>query len=132
MKVTMGSLSVFLILLLGKEVIPEGIKFAEKGRNLQACVEFIIDNTSETDKVVAISRDKEIDYSFGVLMKDQYKYMNFDEITSYEANLPRLQEADILFGKTGQIYYRLSEEAGLSLDNYDFYETKYYEIALKR
>lgn len=132
MKVTMGSLSVFLILLLGKEVIPEGIKFAEKGRNLQACVEYIIDNTSETDKVVAISRDGEIDYSFGVLIKDQYQYKNFDEIEAYETDLSRLQEADILFGKTGQIHYRLSEEAGLPLDNYDFYETKYYEVALKR
>lgn len=132
MKITMGGLCVFFIVLLGKEVIPEGIKFTEKGRNLQACVEYIIDNTSETDKVVAISRDGEIDYSFGVLMKDQYQYKNFDEIEAYETDLSRLQEADILFGKTGQIHYRLSEEAGLPLDNYDFYETKYYEVALKR
>lgn len=132
MKVTMGSLSVVLILLLGKEIIPEGIQFAEKGRNLQACVDYVIGNTSETDKIVAISRDKEIDYAFGMLMQHQYQYLSFSEIEAYESDLSQLQEADILFGKTGQIYYRLSEEAGLSLDNYDFYETKYYEVALKR
>lgn len=132
MKVTIAGLSIVFILILGKDVIPKGIQFTEKGRNLQACVEFIIDNTSETDKAVAISRDGEIDYSFGVLMRDQYKYKYIDEIYEYETDLSRLQEADILFGKTGQVYYRLSEEAGLSLDNYDFYETKYYEVALKR
>ena len=132
MKVTIAGLSIVFILILGKDVIPKGIQFTEKGRNLQACGEFIIDNTSETDKAVAISRDGEIDYSFGVLMRDQYKYKYIDEIYEYETDLSRLQEADILFGKTGQVYYRLSEEAGLSLDNYDFYETKYYEVALKR
>ena len=132
MKITIGGLSLFFILLMAKEVIPEGIKFAEKGRNLQACVDYVIGNTSETDKVVAISRDKEIDYAFGVLMQHQYQYLNFSEIEAYESDLSQLQEADILFGKTGQINYRLTEEAGLSLENYDFYETKYYEVALKR
>lgn len=131
-KISIGGLCILFLLLLGKEVIPEGIKFAEKGKNLQACVEFIIDNTSDTDKVVAISRDGEIDYAFGVLMKEQYRYENIDEIEAYEADLSQLEKADILFGKTGQVYYRLSEEAGLSLDNYDFYETKYYEVALKK
>lgn len=132
MKITIGGLSLFFILLMAKEVIPEGIQFAEKGRNLQACVDYVIDNTSETDKVVAVSRDEEIDYAFGVLMQHQYQYLNFSGIEAYESDLRQLQEADILFGKTGQIRYRLSEEAGLSLDDYDFYETKYYEIALKR
>lgn len=132
LKIAIGGLSIFFILLMAKEVIPEGIKFAEKGRNLQACVEFVINNTSATDKVVAISRDEEIDYAFGILMKYQYQYLNFEGIETYESDLSKLQEADILFGKTGQIYYRLTEEAGLSLDDYDFYETKYYEVALKR
>lgn len=132
MKITIGGLSLFFIFLMAKEVVPEGIKFAEKGRNLQACVDYVIGNTSETDKVVAISRDEEIDYAFGVLMQHQYQYLNFSEIEEYESDLSQLLEADILFGKTGQINYRLTEEAGLLLDNYDFYETKYYEVALKR
>lgn len=131
-KVTIGGLCVLFLLLMGKDVFSEGIKFAEKGKNLQECVEFIIENTSESDKAVAVSRDKEIDYAFGVLMKEEFRYKDFDEIEVYEKELSRLGEADILFGKTGQVYYRISEEAGLSLDNYDFYETKYYEVALKR
>ncbi len=131
-QITIGGLCILFFLLWGKEVISEGIKFAEKGKNLQACVEFVVDNTANTDKIVAISREGEIDYAFGVLMKAQHQYENIDEIEAYEDDLSQLKEADILFGKTGQVYYRLSEEAGLPLDNYNFYETKYYEVAFKK
>ena len=131
-KITIGGLAVLFILLLGKEVVSEGIKFTEKGRDLQACVEFVISNSSAADKIVAVSRDGEIDHAFGVLMKYQYQYMDSGKIDEYEENLALLENADILFGKTGQVYYRLAEEAGLSIDDYDFCETNNYEVAIKK
>lgn len=131
-KITIGGLAVLFILLLGKEVVSEGIKFTEKGRDLQACVEFVVSNSSAADKIVAVSRDGEIDHAFGVLMKYQYQYMDSGKIEEYEENLVLLENADILFGKTGQVYYRLAEEAGLSIDDYDFCETNNYEVAIKK
>lgn len=132
MKVTIGGLAVLLVFIFGREVVSEGIKFTAKGKDLQNCVDFVISNSSATDKVVAVSRDGEIDHAFGVLMKYQYQYMDFSDIGAYEGELMLLEDADVLFGKTGQVYYRLSEEAGLSIDNYDFYVTGNYEAAIKK
>lgn len=131
-KVTIGGLAVLFIMIAGKDIVYEGVKFTQKGKDLHACVEYIMDHSINTDKIVAISRDGEIDYSFGVLMKYQYQYMDFNDIEIYEENLPLLEEADILFGKSGQVSYRLSEEAGISIDNYDFCRTNNYEVAIKK
>lgn len=131
-QITIGGLAVLFMFILGKEVVSEGINFAEKGRDLHACVEFVIRNTDTADKIAAISRDGEIDHAFGVLMKYQYQYMDFSTIEEYEENLTLLENVEILFGKTGQVYYRLGEEAGLSIDNYDFCQTNNYEVAIKK
>lgn len=131
-KLTIGGLAVLFIVIAGKDVVCEGKKFTDKGNDLQVCVEFIVSHSANTDKVVAVSRDGEIDRAFGVLMKYQYQYMDFSDIGAYEGELMLLENADVLFGKTGQVYYRLSEEAGLPVDNYDFYETGNYEVAIKK
>lgn len=131
-KVTIGGLAILFIAIAGKDVVCEGVKFTEKGKDLQECVEFIESHSAYTDKIVAVSRDGEIDYSFGVLMKYEHQYVDFNDIGIYEENLPLLEEADILFGKSGQISYRLSEEAGIPTDNYDFCRTNNYEVAIKK
>ncbi len=131
-QIAIGTLSLLFMLILTKNVISEGMKFAEKGRNLEECVTYIINNTAETDKIVAVSRDREVDHAMGVLMKLQYHYENFETIDIYEEDLSLLENVDILFGKKGQVYYRLSEEAGLTIDNYNFFETNNYEVAIKK
>lgn len=131
-KVTIGGLVCLFVLIISKNMISEGIKFTIRGKELQECAEFVINNSSNSDRIVAVSRDGEVDYAFGVLMEYQYQYNNFAEIEEYEADLSQLKEADVLFGKAGQVFYRLEEEAGLDLEDYNFYQTSNYEIAVKK
>ena len=126
-----GMLVIFLIYFVTK-AIPEAIVFADQGEQLNQCMHFIDDNSNTDSEVVSVTKIKEEDGSFGVIMKGKYGYTNCKSISEYEDDISKLGSADVLFGKSGQVYYRLSEEAGLSLDDYEFFETEYYEVGIKK
>lgn len=126
-----GMLTIFTIYFV-TETIPAAILFADQGKQLNQCMQFINDHSKSDSEVVAVTKIEEEDFAFGVIMKGKYGYTDCKSISEYEDDISKLGLADVLFGRKGQVYYRLEEEAGLLLDDYEFFETEYYQVGIKK
>lgn len=133
-RVVVAVLGILIIAIVyqGSRMLPTAREFAKKGEQLQDCIEFVLENSNLEDTVVSVTRTPEEDMAFDVILRERYDYQHCETIADYESNISDLQNAKVLFGRRGQVYYRLQEEAELSLDRYIFFETEYYEVGISK
>lgn len=131
-EIAMGGMLLLFAAYFSSKAVPSAIDFTQKGRDLWKCVEYVVDNTENENSLIAVTRIPEEDAAFCQIFYYEYNYHNCEVIAKYEDNIQDIQNADILIGKRGQVYYRISEEAKLSLGDYNFFETENYEVGIKK
>ncbi len=124
------TVTLFLLLMFLRQ-IPEAVNFTKTGNELHQVIEWILDNSSSEDSIVAVSRDSEIDNSFGVYMECKYGYITHDVIANMEDDLEAIGKADILFSKGDQMERRM-EEIGIDKEEYNIYYSLMYQAAIKK
>lgn len=131
-QIAMGGMLLIFVFYFTSLAASKAQDFSDEGKDLWKCIDYVVNNTENMDSIIAVTRVLELDMAFDVIMKYEYGYYNCDTIDNYEDNIIEIGEADILFGRPGQVYYRISEEAGLSLDDYNFFVTDYYEVGIAK
>lgn len=112
-------------------MLPKAISFAGQGQDLEKCMEYIGQIGSQDMEIATVTRIREEDGSFAIILKGLYGY-DCKQMFEYDEDIVTLKNADVLFGKSGQVYYRLEQEAALSLEDYVFFETDNYEVGVKK
>ena len=129
LKISMGCILFLFTGFFFSRAVISANDFAQKGRDLQQCIEYVVDHTEEDDSMIAISGG-EPDVAFNIIFKYEYSYQDCGILADYEDNLVEVGTADILIGETGQLYSIL-DEAKLSLDDYTVFQTANYEVGIK-
>lgn len=124
-----GTLSVFLLLFMNT-AWTGAVRFAKDGQQLHECMDFIVENSSPEDLLTSVSDIPEEDGAMGVIMRGRYGYTNCDDIRKYKTDISGLRNSKIIFGRYS-VHDRLYE-AGLAPDDYNFFITDNYEVAIKK
>lgn len=128
----MGEMCAMFLIYFSALVVSAGQNFAERGENLEICIEHILEHTTENESILAMTWTREEDMSISTIMREEHGYKNCDELSAYKDEAVDIGKADILFGYRGQVYPRITEESGLFLEDYNFFETEKYIVGIRK